>query len=202
MRGNTYGPSFQRLKSLISTKSKILTEINDDVIKMNEKSVYYLHPTILDTCLQSGLTLLQDPYTYVPVAVDKIMIFSQQQRTLYAYTDFHSPTIGIRKNYKYSSDIVLFENFKMQQLINLHSTIKSIPIFEQFEQEHCYQNEMKYLFNNYCLQMIWNESKIYFDCNQFLLIPKELFNTHYSDSVKTTILVRDLIKNGQSERDH
>ncbi|CAF4418069.1 unnamed protein product, partial [Adineta steineri] len=58
-RGYQYGPCFQNIQSLCGTTSTIIAQIQSNLDAIIDLSCYHLlHPTILDTFLQSPLVLL------------------------------------------------------------------------------------------------------------------------------------------------
>jgi len=72
-----YGPAFQTVQQLKTGENFILADVQATSKVLNATNRYFLHPAILDGCIQAYLSAVytdQDKGTFVPVSVGKLLL--------------------------------------------------------------------------------------------------------------------------------
>ena len=82
-RGVNYGKSFQGVKQLWARDDCALGLI--ELPNNLDSDCYYLHPALLDSCLQILFAVTESNTTYVPVGLDRLEIYSLPQDRVWSY---------------------------------------------------------------------------------------------------------------------
>ncbi|MEQ8790735.1 MAG: amino acid adenylation domain-containing protein [Pirellulaceae bacterium] len=100
-RGLAYGPAFQVLSEIVYGPRAALAkvELSDAVLK--ESADYYLHPALLDACLQGMASAIppeadgsQSPYTYMPTGIGRVRLHGEVGGEMYVYVERTSDDSG------------------------------------------------------------------------------------------------------------
>ncbi|UJR38888.1 hypothetical protein I4U23_031556 [Adineta vaga] len=170
-RGYHYGPSFQKMKSLKGTKSKVLCEISSEL----NSSDYILHPTFFDCCLQPLLTLIPgNTQTFLPISIEKFIFKTNQLETkeLSVYGKQRDSIFGLNHEETLTFDCSISSNenlsrFQLQGVVlqpihDIQSNKKENTIFKQFNSSmnlsDIYRgNFLNILLKNYSIKQKWVE---------------------------------------------
>jgi len=108
--GLAYGPAFRGLKSVVVGQRQALGEVVLAPAQAAEVSRYTLHPAALDASLHALFALRVDAGegTYVPMAVDRLRVFSRAESKIFAHVELQSdPGQEIRR-----ARVLLWDEFQ------------------------------------------------------------------------------------------
>ena len=85
--GLHYGPSFQGIETLWTGEKEVLAKIVLPSHLVSSKEDYYLHPSLLDSVLQTtaGLSASNDSTLYLPFSLGELTLIAPLPETVYAY---------------------------------------------------------------------------------------------------------------------
>ncbi|CAF0818008.1 unnamed protein product [Didymodactylos carnosus] len=184
-----YGPCFQNIKSISATKSQILASVVMSEQPDYEK--YYLHPSLMDSCLQSSLISLSNNDTFVPVSIQRLVVCDKNvlDRQCFAYTTFHLPIRGVTTEETYTADmliydkksgskpeiIAIFDGIKIQQIPPRDTNKdRSKSIFEKLHEtvsvsiQATDNVDLEILMDDYCLKPCWERSDLLYNSTDIL----------------------------------
>lgn len=84
-----YGPAFQSIVKLTRNRQRgeVLATLQRPDCAGEDTGAYILHPSLLDGCFQSALSLMETrDGAYLPVALDAIQVFDSAQERIVCYT--------------------------------------------------------------------------------------------------------------------
>ncbi len=107
-RGMEYGPSFQGLAGLVIGKGEVLGHVQLPVSLEKEVSTFYIHPALLDACLQPlGALLPEDGQAYLPFLLGHVKTYCQLQGDVWSHISVRQE--GSRSSGTVSADIRLYD---------------------------------------------------------------------------------------------
>lgn len=110
-QGYQYGPRFQVVDSLNCTERKVIGQVHQNPEDQNDAR-YHLHPILFDGCFHTALSVFLNYETYVPVSIDKLIIYGSTfpvpQVTV--FTEYHPTLHGIIQERSYTSTLSAFDS--------------------------------------------------------------------------------------------
>ncbi|CAF3504412.1 unnamed protein product [Adineta steineri] len=185
-RGYQYGPSFQNIQSLCGTTSTIITQIQNNLDAIIDHSCYHLlHPTVLDTFVQSPLVLLPGAdTTFIPVSIHKF-IATSKVNTYHSNVELHGKyndtVCGLGQERTCTADVLvlpggsttinepmfIFEGLTYQEVQGVQSGRWAVEksIFDKLNAGVDLPNEdrsekLDTIIKDYCMERIWMDSPI------------------------------------------
>ncbi|CAF0947091.1 unnamed protein product [Adineta steineri] len=185
-RGYQYGPSFQKMQSLCGTTSTIVAQIQSNLDAIMDHSSYHLlHPTILDTFVQSPLVLLPGAdTTFIPVSIYKF-IATSKVNTYHSNVELHgkynNTVCGLGQERTCTADVLvlpsgnttvnesifIFEGLTYQEVQGVQSGRWALEksIFDKLNAGTDLPNEdrcekLDTIIKDYCMEKIWIDSPI------------------------------------------
>ncbi|CAF1428556.1 unnamed protein product, partial [Adineta steineri] len=185
-RGYQYGPSFRNIQSLCGTTCTIIAQIQSNLDTIIDLSCYHLlHPTIVDTFLQSPVLLLPGvDFTVLPVSIYKFIV-TNRVNTSYSnvelHGNYHDTICGLSQERTYTCDLLIlpsddktinepmfiFEGLTYQEVQGVQSGRWRLEksVFDKLNSgidlpnvDRCEQLDT--IIRDYCMERIWVDSPI------------------------------------------
>ncbi|CAF1195338.1 unnamed protein product [Adineta steineri] len=185
-RGYQYGPSFRNIQSLCGTTSTVIAQIHSNIDAITDLSSYHLlHPSLLDSFLQSPLVLLPGvDLTVLPVSIHKFVTMNQVNTShpnFEMHGRYHDVVCGLSQERTYTCDLwvlpsddttvnepmFIFEGYVAQQVQGVQSGRWTLEksIFDKLNAAADLPNvdrceQLDTIIEDYCMERIWIDSPI------------------------------------------
>ncbi|CAF4061606.1 unnamed protein product, partial [Rotaria sordida] len=177
-RGYQYGPNFRIATSVKTTNSEVTGRVTPGNNEQNDVR-YYLHPLIIDGCFHTFLSVVPGIETFLPVAINKMIIYGNTFRVSQVVThgSYHSFLVGLSQERTYTLDaaifnsndemiesntkpLVIFEAFKIQRIPG-RWTPSDKSLFQKINEivhlpNGDYDNHVQTVLSEFCLQKKWS----------------------------------------------
>ncbi|CAF1055301.1 unnamed protein product [Rotaria sordida] len=177
-RGYEYGSNFRIATSVKTTNSKVTGRVTPANDEQNDIR-YYLHPLVIDGCFHTFLSIIPGIETFLPVAIDKMIIYGNTFRVsqAVAHCSYYSFLVGLSQERAYTFDaaifnsndemiesntkpLVIFKMFKMQRIPGPWKPLEK-SIFQKINEivhlpNGDYNDQVQTILSEFCLQKKWS----------------------------------------------